>query len=142
MEMEIGVGLIRLADPSRGGDLLPRITGVRQAVAGDIGIVLPKVRIRDNMRLGENDYRIKIANNPVAEGDVYPDSLLAMDSGSDHWRSYRRGDARSGVCSSRPSGLKRHARSGRDVGLHARGAGRRAGHASAGSRPPSTQTSC
>src|SRR5690606_33999721 len=81
MEMEIGVGLIRLADPSRGGDLLPRITGVRQAVAADIGIVLPKVRIRDNMRLNEHHYRIKIANNPVAEGTVYPDYLLAMDSG-------------------------------------------------------------
>jgi flagellar biosynthesis protein FlhA len=81
MEMEIGVGIIRLADPSRGGDLLPRITGVRQGVAADIGIVLPKVRIRDNMRLGENQYRIKIANNPVAEGEVYPDLLLAMDSG-------------------------------------------------------------
>ncbi|MBI2481121.1 MAG: FHIPEP family type III secretion protein, partial [Planctomycetia bacterium] len=65
MEMEIGVGLIRLADPNRGGDLLPRITGVRQAVASEIGIVLPKVRIRDNMRLDERTYRIKIANNTV-----------------------------------------------------------------------------
>lgn len=81
MEMEIGVGLIRLADPNRGGDLLPRITGVRQGVAADIGIVLPKVRIRDNMRLGENQYRIKIANNPITEGEVYPDLMLAMDSG-------------------------------------------------------------
>ncbi len=84
MEMEIGVGLIRLADPNRGGDLLPRITGVRQAVASDIGIILPKVRIRDNMRLPENAYRVKIANNPVAEGSVYPERLLAMDSGMTH----------------------------------------------------------
>ncbi|MEQ8791413.1 MAG: flagellar biosynthesis protein FlhA [Pirellulaceae bacterium] len=81
MEIEIGVGLIRLADPSRGGDLLPRITGVRQNVAGEIGIVLPKVRIRDNMRLDEHQYRIKIANNPVDDGVVRPDRLLAMDSG-------------------------------------------------------------
>jgi flagellar biosynthesis protein FlhA len=81
MEMEIGVGLIRLADPSRGGDLLPRITGVRQAVAGDIGIVLPKVRIRDNMRLGETEYRIKIGGNPVAGGEVFPDKYLAMAGG-------------------------------------------------------------
>ena len=81
MEIEIGIGLIRLADPSRGGDLLPRITGVRQVVASDIGMVLPKVRIRDNMRLSENQYRIKIANNSVAEGVVHPDRLLAMDSG-------------------------------------------------------------
>lgn len=81
MEMEIGVGLIRLADTKRGGDLLARITGVRQAVAGDIGIILPKVRIRDNIRLADNQYRIKIHNNPVADGEVYPDRLLAMDSG-------------------------------------------------------------
>jgi len=81
MEMEIGVGLIRLADPGRGGDLLPRVTGVRQAVAADIGPILPKVRIRDNMGLAENAYRIKIANNPVAEGVLYADRLLAIDSG-------------------------------------------------------------
>jgi flagellar biosynthesis protein FlhA len=81
MEMEIGVGLIRLADPNRGGDLLPRITAVRQAVASEIGIILPKVRIRDNMRLDERQYRIKIANNVVAEGHVHPDKLLAMQSG-------------------------------------------------------------
>ena len=81
MEMEIGVGLIRLADPKRGGDLLPRITGVRQTVASEIGIVLPKVRIRDNLRLSENGYRIKIVNNAVADGQAYADRLLAMDSG-------------------------------------------------------------
>ncbi len=81
MEMEIGLSVIRLADPKRGGDLLPRITGVRQSVAGEIGIVLPKVRIRDNMELGETQYRIKIANNTMAEGEVLPDLLLAMDSG-------------------------------------------------------------
>jgi flagellar biosynthesis protein FlhA len=81
MELELGVGLIRLADPNRGGDLLPRITSVRQQVAADIGIVLPKIRIRDNMRLGENDYRLKIMNNVVADGLVLPDRLLAMDGG-------------------------------------------------------------
>jgi len=81
MEMEISVDLIKLADPNRGGDLLPRITGVRQAVASEIGIVLPKVRIRDLVSLGENQYRIKIANNPVAQGFVRPNLMLAMDSG-------------------------------------------------------------
>ena len=82
MELELGVGLVRLADPNRGGDLLPRITAVRQSVAAEIGIVLPKIRIRDNLRLGENDYRLKIMNNVVAEGWVLPDRLLAMDSGN------------------------------------------------------------
>jgi flagellar biosynthesis protein FlhA len=81
MEIEIGVGLIRLADPKRGGDLLERIQRVRQHVAADIGIILPKVRIRDNMRLAQNQYRIKMADMPVAEAVVYPTHLLAMDSG-------------------------------------------------------------
>jgi flagellar biosynthesis protein FlhA len=81
MEVEIGVGLIRLADPKRGGDLLERIQRVRQNVAADIGILMPKVRIRDNMRLEQNQYRIKIADMPVAEGTVLPGMYLAMDSG-------------------------------------------------------------
>ena len=81
MEFEIGVGLIRLADPKRGGDLLERVQNVRQNVAADIGIILPKVRIRDNFQLDQNQYRIKIAGMPVAEGVVYPGMLLAIDSG-------------------------------------------------------------
>lgn len=81
MEVEVGVGLIRLADPQRGGDLLERIQRVRQNVAAQIGVILPKVRIRDNMRLDQHQYRIKIADMPVAEGTVYPDRFLAIDSG-------------------------------------------------------------
>lgn len=81
MEIEIGVGLIRLADPKRGGDLLDRVQRVRQNVAVEMGIVMPKVRIRDNMRLDQNAYRVKIADAPVAEGVVYPNLLLAIDSG-------------------------------------------------------------
>lgn len=82
MEVEIGVALIRLADPKRGGDLLERIQRVRQNVAADIGIILPKVRIRDNMRLEQNQYRIKINDTAVALGTVYPGMLLAIESGS------------------------------------------------------------
>lgn len=81
MEIEIGVGVIRLADPKRGGDLLERVQRVRQNVASEIGILMPKVRIRDNMRLDQNGYRIKVADVPVAEGLVYPSMLLAIDSG-------------------------------------------------------------
>ena len=68
MELELGVGLIRLADPKRGGDLLERIQRVRQNLAAEIGIILPKVRVRDNMRLEQNQYRIKIADVAVAQG--------------------------------------------------------------------------
>jgi len=82
MEIEIGVGLIRLADPKRGGDLLERIKRVRQNVAADIGIIMPKVRIRDNMRLEQSHYRIKISDIPVAEGTLEPSLFLAIDSGA------------------------------------------------------------
>ncbi len=81
MEIELGVGLIRLADPKRGGDLLDRIQRVRQKIAADIGVILPKVRVRDNIRLEQYQYRIKIADVPVAEGMIYPHLLLALDSG-------------------------------------------------------------
>lgn len=82
MELDLGVGLLRLADPKRGGTLLPNITSVRQHVASEVGIVLPKVRIRDSLELADNHYRIKIASNPVAEGEVHPDRVLAVDVGN------------------------------------------------------------
>jgi flagellar biosynthesis protein FlhA len=81
MEVEVGVGLIRLADPKRGGDLLERIQRVRQSVASEIGIIMPKVRIRDNLRLEPNEYRIKIADIPVAHDRIEPGHYLAIDSG-------------------------------------------------------------
>jgi flagellar biosynthesis protein FlhA len=81
MEVELGVGLIRLADPNRGGDLLERVQRVRQNIAGEIGILMPKVRIRDNMRLDAHHYRIKIADIPVAQAGLEPTQLLAIDSG-------------------------------------------------------------
>jgi len=81
MELEIGVGLIRLADPKRGGDLLERIQRVRESMAAEIGIVLPKVRIRDNVRLAGEQYRFKIADSVVAEGTLLATRLLAVDHG-------------------------------------------------------------
>jgi flagellar biosynthesis protein FlhA len=79
MEVELGVGLIRLADPNRGGDLLDRVQRVRQNIAGEIGILMPKVRIRDNMRLEATQYRIKIADISVAQGEIQPTQLLAIE---------------------------------------------------------------
>lgn len=81
MEIELGVGLIRLADPNRGGDLLDRVQKVRNNIATEIGLIMPKVRIRDNMRLGQNEYRIKIADMPIASDEVQPGLMLAIDSG-------------------------------------------------------------
>ena len=81
MEVAIGIGLLGLADPARGGDLMQRITGVRNAIATDIGIVLPKVRVRDDTSLGEYEYQIRIEGNIIAKATILPDRLLAIDSG-------------------------------------------------------------
>jgi flagellar biosynthesis protein FlhA len=81
LEIEIGIGLIRLADPKRGGDLLERIQRIRQHLAADIGIILPKVRIRDNFHLDQNQYRIRLHGVPVSSGEVRPELLLAIQSG-------------------------------------------------------------
>ncbi len=81
LEIELGVGLLRLADPDRGGDLLARIAALRTKVAGDLGLVLPKVRIRDNIRLDDHGYRINISNYRVGSGTSLPNSVLAIDMG-------------------------------------------------------------
>ncbi len=82
LELELGVGLIRLADPASGGDLLDRVTRIRQRIAQELGIILPKVRIRDNIRLGQREYQIKLRDVPVAWGEVYVDGNLAIDTGA------------------------------------------------------------
>jgi flagellar biosynthesis protein FlhA len=81
LELEVGYGLVRLVDTSQGGDLLERISMIRRQLAADMGLVMPPVRIRDNMQLQPNDYHIKIRGNSVANGQVFPGQYLAMDSG-------------------------------------------------------------
>ncbi len=82
MEIEVGIDLIPLADPSAGGDLLDRINRIRQSIATELGIILPKVRVRDNLALDGTNYKIRIFNNPIAEGTIFPDKLFAIASGS------------------------------------------------------------
>lgn len=82
MELELGYGLIRLADPSTGGDLLDRVTRVRNKIASELGIILPKVRVRDNVRLPPRSYQIKIKDVAVAWGEIYPEAMLAIDTGN------------------------------------------------------------
>jgi flagellar biosynthesis protein FlhA len=82
MELEVGYGLVRLVDTSKGGDLLERISLIRRQIAMDLGIIVPPVRIRDNMQLGANDYVIKIKGQAVARGVTYPEQFLAMDNGA------------------------------------------------------------
>ena len=82
VEMQLGMGLIRLADPSNGGFLLKQITTVRQSVANQIGIVLPKVRLKDDMQLDANQFRILIQGRVVEQGTIHPDFCLAIDTGN------------------------------------------------------------
>ncbi len=81
LELEVGYGLVRLVDTSQGGDLLDRITMIRRQLAAEMGLVMPPVRIRDNMQHQPNEYHIKIRGNRVAAGIVFPGQFLAMDSG-------------------------------------------------------------
>ncbi|MGJ8636194.1 MAG: flagellar biosynthesis protein FlhA [Phycisphaerales bacterium] len=81
LELEVGYGLVPLIDTHQGGDLLDRISAVRRQLAIELGLVMPPVRIRDNMQLPPNEYRVKIRGNSVASGQVSPGKLLAMDSG-------------------------------------------------------------
>ncbi len=82
--LELGLGLIRLADRKRGGDIMTRISEVRRGVAAELGIVLPKLRMHDNMRLGRNEYRVKLNGLVIASGEVEPSRLLALDWGTAH----------------------------------------------------------
>ncbi|MBX3386110.1 MAG: flagellar biosynthesis protein FlhA [Phycisphaeraceae bacterium] len=81
LELEVGYGLVGLVDAAQGGDLLDRITAIRRQLAAELGFILPPVRIRDNMQLSPNDYRIKVKGAVVSTGQTYPGRLLAMDSG-------------------------------------------------------------
>ncbi|HTW93174.1 MAG TPA: flagellar biosynthesis protein FlhA, partial [Tepidisphaeraceae bacterium] len=82
LELEVGYGLVRLVDAAKGGDLLDRISLIRRQIAVELGIIVPPVRIRDNMQLGPNDYVVKIKGQAVGKGAVYPEQFLAMDNGA------------------------------------------------------------
>jgi flagellar biosynthesis protein FlhA len=81
IEFEFGYGLIPLADANQGGDLLDRIVMIRRQLALELGLVIPVVRIRDNIQLKPNEYRLKIKGNEVARGELLLDHYLAMSPG-------------------------------------------------------------
>jgi len=81
LELEVGYGLVALVDAGQGGDLLDRISATRRQLAVEMGFVMPPVRIRDNMQIEPNAYRIKVRGNPIGTGQTRPGMLMAMDSG-------------------------------------------------------------
>lgn len=83
IEFEFGYGLIPLADVQQGGDLLDRIIMIRRQCALELGLVVPVIRIRDNIQLKPNEYIIKIKGNIVARGELLLNHYLAMSPGYD-----------------------------------------------------------
>ncbi|MFY9125378.1 MAG: flagellar biosynthesis protein FlhA [Defluviitoga tunisiensis] len=81
IEVDIGYGLIPLADPNQGGDLLDRITVVRKQLAYELGIIVPPIRIRDSVLLSSNEYVIKLKGVEVGRFELIPERLLAINSG-------------------------------------------------------------
>jgi flagellar biosynthesis protein FlhA len=83
LELEVGHGLLSVIDLDRGGELPGRVTALRKQIASELGIVIPAVHLRDNLRLDANEYRIKLRGLDVATGTAYVDRVMALDpSGS------------------------------------------------------------
>ncbi|MEC8929625.1 MAG: flagellar biosynthesis protein FlhA, partial [Verrucomicrobiota bacterium] len=80
LQIELGYGLLSLADPKKGGDILERVTGVRRNFVSDMGFIIPAVRLRDNLELGPNEYRFLFRGNVIAKGEVMPGYWLAMQT--------------------------------------------------------------
>jgi len=82
IELEFGYGIIPLADSSQGGDLLDRVVMIRRQCALELGMIVPVIRLRDNIQLRPNEYVIKIKGIDVARGELMFDNYLAMNPGT------------------------------------------------------------
>ncbi len=79
LELEVGYALLPLIDLAKGGELPGRVTALRRQLATDMGVVLPSVHLRDNLRLESNAYRILLRGLEIGRGLAYPDRLMALD---------------------------------------------------------------
>ena len=82
IELEVGYGLVNIVDSEQNGDLLERISHIRKQFVTDWGLIVPSLRIRDNLELKPGGYSIKIKGIEVANADLMPDHFLAMDPGT------------------------------------------------------------
>ncbi len=82
MEIEIGYAIIPLVDPSQGGDMLDRIGTIRKQMALEFGLVVPPIRIRDNIQLKPSEYVIRVRGAETGKGELLPDQYLAMNTGN------------------------------------------------------------
>jgi flagellar biosynthesis protein FlhA len=82
LELEVGYGLISVVDADQNGDLLERITNIRKQFALDLGIIIPPLRIRDNLELKPGDYQVLLKGIQIGSGSMMVGHLLAMDPGN------------------------------------------------------------
>src|SRR5665213_3123656 len=80
LQIELGFKLVSLADARKGGDMLDRVTGVRKAFDQEMGVIVPPIRLRDNLQLEPIQYRFLLKGNPIAQGELMPDHWLAMNA--------------------------------------------------------------
>ena len=80
LQIELGYGLLALADPKKGGDVLERVTSVRRNFVQDMGFIIPAVRLRDNLELQPNEYQFIFRVQMIATGEVMPGYWLAMNT--------------------------------------------------------------
>ncbi|HTA32546.1 MAG TPA: flagellar biosynthesis protein FlhA [Solirubrobacteraceae bacterium] len=81
LELAIGFGLVPLVDGGSGSSLLRRVSAIRRQLAGDLGIVIPPVRIHDELGMESHEYVVKVRGSEVTRGSIMPGHLLAMDPG-------------------------------------------------------------
>jgi flagellar biosynthesis protein FlhA len=79
VELEVGYDLVSLVDTSQGGELVERVTAIRRNLAAELGIIVPAVHIRDNLRLKPGAYRLLLSGNEIGKGELRVNRLLAMD---------------------------------------------------------------
>jgi flagellar biosynthesis protein FlhA len=82
LTVEVGYGLIRLVDSNQGGDFLGRVKAIRRQIAIELGVVVPPIHITDNLQLNPKEYSILLKGVQIARGEVYVDSLLAINGGT------------------------------------------------------------
>jgi flagellar biosynthesis protein FlhA len=82
LELEVGYGLINIVDAAQNGDLLERISNIRKQFALDLGIIVPSLRIRDNLELKPGDYQVLLKGVQIGSGSLMVGNLMAMDPGN------------------------------------------------------------
>ncbi|MGZ3710990.1 MAG: flagellar biosynthesis protein FlhA [Bdellovibrionota bacterium] len=82
LELEVGYGLISIVDPEQNGELLTRINQIRRQFALDMGVIIPSLRIRDNLQLNPGQYNVLLKGVSIGQGELMVDHMLAMDPGN------------------------------------------------------------